>query len=103
MIEKEVKVEINNDDILSDLIQKAYFEKGQMGKLMGDDYCIESSQIKDSKIDYLKDLDGSIIKATNENIINGSIRLIVNSSKTGFQLKPVSIYCIEENDKYTLF
>ena len=100
MVKHEIKVEISSTDALQSLIEKAYFENGQMGRIMGKHFLnIEND------VDYtiLKDIEGPI-KVYNKDIIDGNLRFMVDKGENDeIRLNPISIYCIIQNEKYVFY
>jgi len=102
MVKYEVKMELDNSDLLKSLIEKAYFEDGNQGKISGKKNSIlidNSFEIYNS----LKELNNSTIKISNQEIIDGTIRFMVTTEHDSVKLEPISIYCIKEEDKYSFY
>jgi hypothetical protein len=101
MIKHEIKIEFQDLKSLKNLIEKAYFKDEQMGKLISNSNYIEIDE-KSNDVIYsiLKGLDGNTIKIINENIIDGSLRFMVNETNNEIRIYPISIYCINDNGKY---
>ena len=101
MIKHEIKIEFQDLKSLKNLIEKTYFKDGQMGKLISNSNYIEIDE-KSNDVIYsiLKGLDGNTIKIINENIIDGSLRFMVNETNNEIRIYPISIYCINDNGKY---
>jgi hypothetical protein len=47
MIKHEIKVELNQTDALKTIIEKAYFDEGQMGKIIGKNHFIKIEESDD--------------------------------------------------------
>lgn len=103
MIKHEIKVEISSTDALQSLIEKAYFEEGQMGRIMGKDYFLPIDESDDVNYTIFKDLDGATAKIWNKDIIDGTMRFMVNHKDNQIKLTPISIYCIKEEGKYIFY
>lgn len=103
MIKHEIKVEISNNEALESLIEKAYFEKGQMGRIMGKEHFLEINESDDINYTIFKDLDGATVKITNSEVISGSMRFMVNQNENLIKMTPISIYCIKEEGKYIFY
>ena len=101
-MKSELKVEYVNKDALEELIQKAYFAKGQMGKLLGQKNYIQITPEDDVMYTIVNGLNNATIKVTNEELIEGSIRFIIDESD-GVKLYPVSIYCVNEEERYSFY
>ncbi len=101
MIKHEIKIEFQDLKSLKNLIEKTYFKDEQMGKLISNSNYIEIDE-KSNDVIYsiLKGLDGNTIKIINENIIDGSLRFMVNETNNEIRIYPISIYCINDNGKY---
>jgi hypothetical protein len=103
MIKHEIKVEFSNSDILQSLINKAYFEEGYLGKIMGNkNYIIVDEKIDDVAYTIFKGLNSTTAKITNE-IIDGTMRFMIDETQGEVRLYPISIYCIQENGKYIFY
>ena len=103
MVKHEIKVEISNTEVLQNLIEKAYFEDGQMGRIMGKENFLPIDESDDINYTIFKDLDGATAKVWNKDIIDGTMRFIVNHQGNDIKLTPVSIYCIKEEGKYIFY
>lgn len=103
MIKHEIKVEISNTEALKSLIEKAYFEDGQMGRIMGKNHFLPIDESDDVNYTIFKDLDGATAKVWNKDIIDGTMRFMINHHGDEIKLTPVSIYCIKEEDKYIFY
>jgi hypothetical protein len=103
MVKHEIKVEISKSEEIKSLIQKAYFEEGLQGKILGKKHFLKID--KEDDVNYLifKDLDGSTVKISNEEIIDGTMRFMVNESEGEVRLYPISIYVINENGRYIFY
>jgi hypothetical protein len=101
MIKHEIKIEFQDLKALKNLIEKTYFKDEQMGKLISNSNYIEIDE-KSNDVIYsiLKGLDGNTIKIINENIIDGSLRFMINETNNEIRIYPISIYCINDNGKY---
>ena len=101
----ELKIDFKNQEILENLIQKTYFENGQMGALHGKKNFINiSEQSDDVLFTILKGLNDSTIKIQNEDMIDGVARFIVQEEQEEIKLYPISLYCIvDENKKYSFY
>ena len=51
----------------------------------------------------LKGLNNMTIRLTNEDIIDGCVRFVVDEHNNHINLFPCSIYCIVENEKYIFY
>lgn len=102
MLKHEIKVELSNNDELVNIIEKAYFKEGFGGK------------ITDSKKNFIKvddevnvaifsGLHNGVVKVTNDELIDGSLRFLIDESENEIRLYPISIYCIKVEDKYSFY
>ena len=104
MIKHEIKVEFSNSEALKNLIQKAYFEKGQMGKIMGkEEFIVVDETTDDVAYTIFKGLNGVTTKMTNEEIIDGTMRFMIDETQGELRIYPISIYCIREEEKYIFY
>lgn len=98
----ELKIEFNNNSELKSLIEKAYFESGNMGKLSG-----QKESLKIDKEDPLyiifRGLNNAIVRIHNNEMIDGSLKLVIDEHEWGVNLFPCSIYCIVEDEKYSFY
>jgi len=101
----EIKVEFGNKETLNTLIQKAYFEGGQMGRLLGQKNFIDLTPRVDEVVyTVAKGLHNATIKLTNSELIDGSLRFIVEDINGSVKLIPISMFCIvDENQKYSFY
>jgi hypothetical protein len=101
----EIKVEFSNKEILNTLIQKSYFEGGQMGRLLGQKNFIElTPQVDDVVYTVAKGLHNATIKLTNSELIDGTFRFIIEDINDEIKLIPISMFCIvDENEKYSFY
>ncbi len=103
MIKHEIKVEFSNTEALKNLINKAYFEEGYMGKIMGkNNYIKVDESVDDIAYTVFRGLNSTTAKITNE-IIDGTMRFMIDETQGEVRLYPISIYCIQEEDKYIFY
>ena len=103
MIKHEIKVEFSNTEALKNLINKAYFEEGYMGKIMGkENYIKVDEETDDVSYTIFKGLNSVTAKITNE-IIDGAMRFMIDETQGEVRLYPISIYCIQEEDRYIFY
>jgi hypothetical protein len=103
MIKHEIKVEIQNSEEIKSLIQKAYFEEGLQGKILGKKHFLKINKEDDINYTIFKDLNGATVKITNEDVIDGTMRFMVDESGGEVKLYPISIYTINENGRYIFY
>jgi hypothetical protein len=103
-MKSELKIDYKNSDVLKELIQKSYFDDGQMGTLKGNKNSISVKTSDDVLHTILKGLGNSTIKLMNEELIDGSFRFIVDENKDEINLYPISVYCITLDDgRYSFY
>lgn len=99
-MKSEIKLELNNRELLSDFLKKSYdvdVIKGNNNSLL-----IKKSDDKDF-YNTLKESDGIVVRVTNKDVIDGFCRFIVEKNSKGIKLYPMSIYCILDDDKWIFF
>jgi len=98
----ELKIEYRDKIQLDKVIQDSYFKTGSKGKLQG-----KKSSLTITKDDPLfivfKGLNNMTAKILNEEIIDGSVRCVVDESEKEIKLFPVNSYCIVEDEKYSFY
>lgn len=103
MIKHEIKVEFSNSEVLKDIINKSYFYEGNEGKIKRkENYIRLDESIDDIAYTIFNGLNGITAKITNE-IIDGSMRFMVDQTQGELRLYPISIYCIKEDGKYIFY
>ena len=99
----EIKIEFLNTEKLNSLIKDAYFSNNNLGRIEGKHYLeLEESDIAQEYTD-ISDLDGATAKILNSDLIDGSMRFILNKLENKITMSPISIYCVKENDKYIFY
>jgi len=102
MVKHEIKVEFTNTESLRQIIEKAYFEEGTMGKITGNQHYIVVNEEEES-YSLIKGLHNVTIKVTNNDVIDGSMRFIIDESNNDLRISPISIYCIKEEERYIFY
>jgi hypothetical protein len=102
MVKYEVKMELDNSDLLKSLIEKSYFDNGNLGKINGNKNFITIDNTFEI-YNELKELTNSSIKISNQEIIDGTIRFMVTEDDNNIKLEPISIYCVKEEDIYSFY
>lgn len=97
----EMKIEINQEKELKELIEKCYFDDNN-GKLRNKDNSLKISK-DDPIFIMLKGLNNMTVRITNEKLIEGSSRFVVDENENEVNLLPCNIYCIIENSKYSFY
>lgn len=97
MTKHEVKVEMVQKEPILEVIEKAYPRENQ-GKINGkENFMI----IDDSNENFsiFKGLNGSTVKISNQEIIDGTMRMIVEEVDNKVKLFPISIYCMKDENQ----
>lgn len=102
MIKHEIKLEFHNSESIKQIIQKSYFDGGTMGKIKDKTNYLTVDE-SDANYLLLKGLDGATTKITNDEVVDGSMRFMIDETNGDIRLYPISIYCIKENDKYIFY
>ena len=102
MVKYEIKVEISQAENLRNIIEKAYYEDGFGGKLIGKKHYLVIDESDDINYTIFKGLNNATVKVTNEEVIDGAMRFMVDENEGDVRLYPISIYCIKE-DKYSFY
>lgn len=102
MVKHEIKVEISQAENLRNIIEKAYYEDGFGGKLIGKKHYLVIDEDDDVNYTIFKGLNNATVKVTNEEVIDGSMRFVVDESEGDIRLYPISIYCVKE-DRYSFY
>jgi F0F1-type ATP synthase delta subunit len=103
MVKHEIKIELTNTTELSELIKKAYFIEGDSGKILKKKYFVTIEPENDIDYSILKGMDGATIKVHNDNVIDGSMRFMVEENEGKIKLFPISIYAVKSNDLYSFY
>ena len=69
-MKSELKIDYKNSEILKEIIEKTYFEYGQMGKLFGRKLPLTITPSDDVLFTILNGLNNSTIKVQNEEIVD---------------------------------
>ena len=103
-MKSELKVEFSNSEVLRELIESSYYEEGQQGRLMGKKSIFVNEDLDDVFYTIIKGLDRTTIKMSNKELIHCTLRILIEETDRGYNLCPVSTYCIkEENNKFYSF
>ena len=98
----ELKIEFKDKSQLNQMIEESYFKDGTKGKLVG-----KKSSIKILKEDPLfivfKGLNNMTAKILNDELIDGSVRCVVDETSDIINLYTVNPYCILEDEKYSFY
>lgn len=103
-MKSEIKIEFSNQEELKRVIEKAYFEEGYLGKLLTNTNFVEvTTEIDDVFYTVIKGLNNATIKVTNNDLIDGSCRFIVDDTGDNPKIYPISMYCIVDENKKFIF
>lgn len=98
----ELRIEFYKNEELKKLIEQSYFEAGTMGKLLGQKYSL-TIQKEDPLYIIFKGLNNMTVRLHNTELIEGSMRMVIDEHEWGVNLFPCSIYCIVEDEKYSFY
>jgi hypothetical protein len=98
----EIKIEFKDKDQLKKTIDQSYFEDGTRGKLVGKK-CSVSIEKDDPLFIVFKGLNNITAKLTNDELIDGSMRCVVDENEDLIKLYPVNNYCVMEDEKYSFY
>lgn len=98
----ELRIEFYKNEELKKLIEQSYFESGSMGKLLGQKYSLDI-QKEDPLYIIFKGLNNMTVRLHNTELIEGSMRMVIDEHEWGVNLFPCSIYCIVEDEKYSFY
>lgn len=101
MVKHEIKVELSDSTKIQQIIEKAYFEEGFKGKILGKKHFLTIDESDEINYTIFKGLNNATVKITNE-IIDGSMRFMVDETEGEVRLYPISIYCVKE-EKYSFY
>jgi hypothetical protein len=103
-MKSEIKIEFSNKKELKKIIEKAYFEEGYLGKLLTNSNFIEvTPDVDDILHTVIKGLNNATIKVSNEELIDGTCRFIVDDTGENPKIFPISMYCIVDDNKKYIF
>ena len=103
MVKHEIKVEFNNSEALRKIIETAYFEEGFGGKILGKKHYITINESDDINYTIFKDLNNVTVKITNDEVIDGTMRFVIDENEGEVRLYPISIYSIKEENRYIFY
>jgi hypothetical protein len=103
MVKHEIKVELKSTEEIKKIIEIAYFEEGLGGKILGKNHFITITKEDDVNWTIFNGLHNATVKITNEEIIDGTMRFVIDESEGDIRLYPISIYCIKEEDRYIFY
>lgn len=100
-MKQEIKIELNENQLLDNIIKKCYFDDDNLGKIRGNDNYIEVPKTTENYNEFVG-LNNNVVKILNDDLIDGVLRCLVKEDN-GVKLFPVSIYCIVEIKKYSFY
>ena len=98
MVIHEIKLELSDSTSIQEIIENTYFEEGQMGKILGKKHYLTNNESDEINYTIFKGLNNATVRITNE-IIDGSMRFMVDETEGDIRLYPISVYCIPKGDK----
>lgn len=103
MVKHEIKVELNRTEDLKKIIELSYFEEGFGGKIVGKKHYISIPKEDDINWTIFNGLHNATVKITNDEIIDGTMRFVIDEDNGEVRLYPISIYCIKEEERYIFY
>ena len=98
----ELKIEFKDNTEINRVVESSYFESGNLGKLIGKkDYLTINSS--DPLFIMFRGLNNMTIKIINEEMIDGSMRCVVDETPEIVNLYPINNFCIIEDKKYSFY
>lgn len=98
----ELRIEFRELNQLESLIKSSYFEDGNNGKLIGKKGYVTINN-EDPLFIIFKGLNQITVKLTNDDIIDGIMRCVVEEYPEEIKLYPINNYCIVEDKKYSFY
>lgn len=97
----ELKMEYNDSEMIRSIVSELYFGEvpGKLNNPFKKGIYIEQ---EDPNYNEFKGMNGHILRMYNENI-DGSLRFSIEEMEDCVFLKPCSIYCVIENNKYNFY
>ncbi len=99
----EIKIEFTDSKSLQALIEKAYFEQGTMGRIKGQDHFLRIDESDDVLHTVFKGLNNATVKILNDDLIEGSMRFLIDETSGEIRIYAVSIFCVKDEDKYSFY
>jgi hypothetical protein len=98
----ELKIEIKDKQQINNCIEESYFKDGTKGKLIGKKSSIQILP-NDPLFIVFRGLNNMTAKILNEDLIDGSVRCVVDETEQVINLYPINPYCIVEDQKYSFY
>jgi len=73
------------------------------GKIIGNKNFIKINESDNVHYEIFKDMNSVTVKLHNPEIIDGSMRFMIDETQGEVRLYPISIYCIKEENKYIFY
>jgi hypothetical protein len=93
----ELKIDFKQTEELENVIVQSYFEQNNNGKLIGKKSYLKID-INDPLFTVFKGLNNMTVKLQND-LIDGSMRCVVDENSEVINLYPINNYCIIDSDK----
>lgn len=103
MVKHEIKVELNKTEEIRQIIEKAYFEEGIAGKIVGKKHYLTIESSDDINWTIFSGLHNVTVKIINEEVIDGTMRFVIDDTEGVIKLYPISVYCIKEEGRYIFY
>jgi hypothetical protein len=103
MVKHEIKVELNKTEELRKIIELSYFEEGFGGKIIGKKHYLSITKEDDINWTIFNGLHNTTVKITNDEVIDGTMRFVIDEENSEVRLYPISIYCIKEEERYIFY
>jgi hypothetical protein len=103
MVKHEIKVELDKTEEIRQIIEKAYFEEGFAGKIAGKNHYLTIEESDDINYSIFSGLNNVTVKIINEEVIDGTMRFVIDETDGNIKLYPISVYCIKEEDRYSFY
>ena len=103
MVKHEIKIELNKTEEIRQIIEKAYFEEGFGGKILGKKHYLTIEESDDVNYSIFKGLNNVTVKIINEEVVDGTLRFVIDDTEDIIKLYPISVYCIKEEDRYIFY
>jgi hypothetical protein len=103
MVKHEIKIELNKTEEIRQIIEKAYFEEGFGGKILGKKHYLTIEDSDDVNYSIFKGLNNVTVKIINEEVVDGTLRFVIDDTEDVIKLYPISVYCIKEEDRYIFY
>lgn len=98
----ELKIEFSDSTQLDDVIKSSYFSQDMSGKLIGKKSSLEIPS-SNEHFKMFKGLNNITVKIINHDMIDGSMRCVVNEASDKIELYPCNNYCEIEDGKYSFY